>query len=434
MAGITVPEVPTNGAGANAVLSEDSQKRTINPRSSHERSKPAAKKVAKKRPKKVGRAASKMFPTVSFEEALTISEAIQAQAGGTGKIRRLTLFDALNKSPDSGSSRMLITNSSRYGLTAGGYAAEYLELTQKGNVATNPEADTKAKLRARFDLAINAIPPFKALYERFNRNKLPAKAVMHDALREAGVPNEDVAECADAFIVNAKYLGLLKTIAGAERLISIDHALDELPSNGKVVDFPTIPRSKSPGAPDGSAETSDWSKICFYITPIGDEGSEQRRHSDLFLNYVVEPAIEGLGLKIIRADAIGKSGMIGPQIVEHVLRSRLVIVDLSFHNPNVFYELCLRHVSGLPTVHIIRQKDPIPFDIQQCRTIQVDTTDVFTLVPKLDVHKAEIAQQARQALENETQTAENPITVYFPGLRLNIPELPPGKRSSEKVV
>jgi hypothetical protein len=141
------------------------------------------------------------------------------------------------------------------------------------------------------------------------------------------------------------------------------------------------------------------------------------------LNYVVEPAVTELGLKIVRADLIGKSGMIGPQLMEHVLRSRLVIVDLSFHNPNVFYELCLRHVSGLPTVHIIRQADKIPFDIQQCRTIPIDTTDIYSLVPKLETYRSEIAQQARQALENESQVAENPVTVYFPGLKLQVPSV-----------
>jgi hypothetical protein len=394
---------------------------------------PVRKATGKTAKKATGRAASKAFPTFSFQEALTIADAIQAHSGGTGKIRRLTLFDALKKSPDSGPSRQLVTNSARYGLTIGSYKAEHLELTPKGNVATNIEGDAKERLKARFELAIGSIPPFKALYDKFAGNKLPAKPVMHDVLREAGVPDTDLGECADAFIVNAKYLGLLKTIAGAERLLKIDHALEELPSNGKVVEFSAIPRPPlAAGAPPASAETSDWSKICFYVTPIGDEGTDQRRHSDLFLNYVVEPAVTELGLKIVRADLIGKSGMIGPQLMEHVLRSRLVIVDLSFHNPNVFYELCLRHVSGLPTVHIIRQADKIPFDIQQCRTILIDTTDIYSLVPKLETHRSEIAQQARQALENESQVAENPITVYFPGLKLQVPNVV-GK-GSEKAV
>jgi hypothetical protein len=421
----------TNGVETSHVAHAENVPQKMNSRTA-KKSKNNGVKAAKAK-KSTGRAGSKSFPTFSFREALVIADAIQAHSGGTGKIRRLTLFDTLNKSPDSGPSRQLVTNSARYGLTTGSYTAEHLELTPKGNVATNPEGDPKEKLKARFELAISGIAPFKALYDKFAGNKLPAKPVMHDVLREAGVPDSDLAECADAFIVNAKYLGLLKTIAGAERLLKIDHALEEVPSNGKVVEFSAIPRpSAVAGSPPASAETSDWSKICFYITPIGDEGTDQRRHSDLFLNYVVEPAITELGLKIVRADLIGKSGMIGPQLMEHVLRSRLVIVDLSFHNPNVFYELCLRHVSGLPTVHIIRQADRIPFDIQQCRTILIDTTDIYSLVPKLETHRSEIAQQARQALDNESQMAENPITVYFPGLKLQVPSS--ATRGSEKAV
>ena len=415
---------PSNGIEqASVAPAADVHQKNSDRKSAQAKSKTSSVKDVRKEIKKVtGRAASKVFPTFSFQEALSIADAIQAHSGGTGRVRRITLFDTLNKSPDSGPSRQLVTNSARYGLTTGSYAAEHLEITPKGNAATNPDGDPKEKLKARFELAIDGIPAFKALYDKFAGNKLPAKPVMHDVLREAGVPDAALAECADAFIVNAKYVGLLKTIAGAERLLTIDHAIEELPPSTKIVEFSAIPRpTLAAGAPPASAETSDWSKICFYITPIGDEGTDQRRHSDLFLNYVVEPAITELGLKIVRADLIGKSGMIGPQLMEHVLRSRLVIVDLSFHNPNVFYELCLRHVSGLPTVHIIRQADRIPFDIQQCRTILIDTTDIYSLVPKLETHRSEIAQQARQALENESQMAENPITVYFPGLKLQVP-------------
>jgi hypothetical protein len=154
-------------------------------------------------------------------------------------------------------------------------------------------------------------------------------------------------------------------------------------------------KTVAPSAIDGT----DWTKVCFYITPIGPEDSEQRKHSDLFLNCLIEPAVRDIGVKVVRADQIGKPGMIGAQIIDYVLRSRLVIADLSYHNPNVFYELSLRHACGLPTVQIIRMADKMPFDLQQCRTIQIDTTDIYALVPKLDVYKAEIATQVRGALE-----------------------------------
>ncbi len=339
------------------------------------------------------------FPTVSFEESLEIAEAIHKHAGGS-KIRRLTLFGAIGKSPDSGPSRALVTNSSKYGLTTGSYQADYLELTPKGRIATDPELPKKERLKARFDLAIGDIAPFKALYEKLVGNKLPAMPVILDHLRDLDVSEDDLAKCADAFIVNVKFLGLLRNVSGAERLLSIEHVLEEMPNEATSSSGAAMVSGKIVGAVPASAETSDWSKICFYITPIGDEGSDQRKHSDLFLNYVVEPAIEELKLKIVRADQIGKPGMIGAQIVEHILRSRLVIADLSFHNPNVFYELCLRHVIGLPLVQIIREKDKIPFDVQQYRTIPIDNGDIYTLIPKLDVYKSQIAMQARQALEN----------------------------------
>src|SRR5947209_7211253 len=76
------------------------------------------------------------FPALTFEDALTIPEAIQKYASGQ-KVRRLIVFEKLNKEPDSVESRRLVTASGQYGLTRGGYQAEYLELTPEGNEATS---------------------------------------------------------------------------------------------------------------------------------------------------------------------------------------------------------------------------------------------------------------------------------------------------------
>jgi hypothetical protein len=78
----------------------------------------------------------------------------------------------------------------------------------------------------------------------------------------------------------------------------------------------------------------------------------------------------------VRADQIGKPGMITAQVIEHLANARVVIADLSFHNPNVFYEVALRHACRKPIVQLIRTIDPIPFDLDQFRTIRIDTTDI----------------------------------------------------------
>lgn len=327
----------------------------------------------------------------------------------------MTLFDHLGKSPDSGPSRQLISNSSRYGLTIGSHHSEHLELSKDGRLATSQDVAPREQLRARFRLAIEGVEPFKALYERFCNGKLPAAAVMRDFLVDEGTPEDEVQECVETFIVNAKFLGLLRTLSGAERLVTIEHALEELAGPAaRALGGTSLHDDR---AEDGVASPdTDWNSVCFYITPIGAEESEDRKHSDLFLGSVVEPAVEELGLRVVRADQIERPGMITTQSLEHILKARLVIADLSFLNPNVFYELCLRHVSGKPTVQIIRASDTIPFDVNQVRTIRLDTTDLYSFVPRLETYKTEIATQARQALEG-TAPADNPLTVFYPELR-----------------
>jgi hypothetical protein len=64
-------------------------------------------------------------------------------APGQRRIRRLTLFEQLKRSADSGLARQQIVNSNRYKLTKGNYNAEFLELTEKGAVATNPDAPAR---------------------------------------------------------------------------------------------------------------------------------------------------------------------------------------------------------------------------------------------------------------------------------------------------
>ena len=120
--------------------------------------------------------------------------------------------------------------------------------------------------------------------------------------------------------------------------------------------------------------------------------------------------------EVIRADQIAAPGMISGQVIEHLLRSGLVIADLSFHNPNVYCELAIRHVIGRPTVHLIRKGDAIPFDLKDFRTITIDTDDKYDLVAKLETYRAEIANHVRQAA-TEGAESNNPIKTFAKNLK-----------------
>ncbi len=229
--------------------------------------------------------------------------------------------------------------------------------------------------------------------------------------------DDQKAECIDKFILNAKFLGLLKTIGGSERIISIEHALEEAPSEPEKKSETTVSAQLATTDNGVAAATEDLTKICFYITPIGEEDSEQRRHADFMMEYIIKPAVAEFGLTVVRADQMGKPGMIGKQVIGHILNARLVIVDLSFHNPNVFYELCLRHVTRLPTVQVKRTLDTIPFDLNHYRTISIETRDPYTLMPKIQTYRAEVANQVRRSLEN-AEYGDNPISLYYPSAKL----------------
>lgn len=378
------------------------------------------RKTPTKRAKGKGRGPSKPYPSIPFEDALSFAKAIQKEGGGN-RVRRLTLFDQLKKSPDSSASRELITNSGKYGLIKGSYIAEYIELTKNGNTASNPDISPKDQLKARFESAIEKIPIFKEIYEVHKNKKLPSTPVMEDFVKEKGIKETASKECVETLIVNAKYLGILKTISGAERIVPIEQALEELPPdqlNKPSVSMLLTTEKKEPSTGQTEDLEPNWENICFYISPIGEDDSEQRKHADLFLESIVEPSIEEFNLKVVRADNIGKAGMITAQILEYIIRSKLVIADLSYHNPNVFYELSLRHVCRLPTVQIIRKSDNIPFDLEQFRTIKIDTTDIFTMVPNLQSYKAEIGSQVRTALKNP-DSVDNPISIFYPKMELS---------------
>ncbi len=345
--------------------------------------KPTAKKTAKKAPAnssavkkaaarvgaaKKAAAASKRtgsgrvqrsFPASSLEDAMEL--ALTMQRMGTTKVRKLTLFEELGRSPESGPSRQLITNSSRYGLTTGGFQAEYIELTPDGNLATNPETPRRQQVGARFRLGIDRITPFKKLYEHYQGQKLPNQSVIRDFLRDEGNDESEVQECIDTFIVNAKFVGLLKTLAGAERVLQLEHVLDELPSGGDTRRGPISARAALTPPSAHLPTEADWDRICFYVTPIGGDDSDERKHSDLFLGSILEPALalSDFKMEVVRADQIGKPGMITMQVIEHIVSARVVVADLSFHNPNVFYEVALRHACRKPIVQLIRQADRI---------------------------------------------------------------------------
>lgn len=111
-------------------------------------------------------------------------------------------------------------------------------------------------------------------------------------------------------------------------------------------------------------------KTCFIITPIGNSNSAIYRHINGVIRSVIRPCLEKAGFtKIKAAHEINELGSINTQVITSILDADLVVANLTGTNPNVMYELCLRHAIAKPVIHICEAGTDLPFDIKDSRTI-----------------------------------------------------------------
>lgn len=121
---------------------------------------------------------------------------------------------------------------------------------------------------------------------------------------------------------------------------------------------------------------------CFVAMPIGDQqlpsgeivsAHELRdRYSDLIKEAILcaRPDAE-----VIRADEVADPGNITSDILYRLMDSDYVVADVTYPNPNVFYELGIRHACRPGTILIREATGPrVPFDISVLRYIEYHNT------------------------------------------------------------
>src|ERR1044072_8988968 len=108
-------------------------------------------------------------------------------------------------------------------------------------------------------------------------------------------------------------------------------------------------------------------KTCFVIMPFSDPPGYESGHFLRVFNALIAPACERAGLTPIRADSVASSSVIMLDVIRNVVSADVVLCDLSSSNPNVVYELGIRHAAQKPPVVITDERTKDIFDLTAIR-------------------------------------------------------------------
>jgi hypothetical protein len=132
------------------------------------------------------------------------------------------------------------------------------------------------------------------------------------------------------------------------------------------------------------------SKRCLYISTFGPKNAPQNNAAEAIFNVLVAPVfrIDFPDFEVVRYNSEIIHGAINEQILEDIQTADLVVADLTELTQSGFYEIGVRHSTGLPTVLLAQTGNALPFDMKDFRFV----------VYSYDATDDEVEQRTREAL------------------------------------
>jgi MAP3K TRAFs-binding domain len=112
--------------------------------------------------------------------------------------------------------------------------------------------------------------------------------------------------------------------------------------------------------------------LCFVLMPFGlkpDPAGGSAIDFDRVYEQAIEPGIEAADMFPVRADEEKLGGIIHKAMFERLLLCEFAVADLTTSNPNVMYELGIRHAARpRTTLTVFAESSLLPFDVKPLRT------------------------------------------------------------------
>jgi tetratricopeptide (TPR) repeat protein len=158
-------------------------------------------------------------------------------------------------------------------------------------------------------------------------------------------------------------------------------------------------------------------QICFVDMPFGkkvDPKSGMEVDFDQIFDVGIKPAITAAGLVAIRGDREETGGIIHTAMFARLLLAEFVIADMTAANPNVFYELGVRHAAKpYTTIPIFATLGAPPFDVNMVRAIPYELANGMLGEEAAAALIAEIGRRIERAL-NGPVSKDSPLFDLFP--------------------
>ncbi len=140
-------------------------------------------------------------------------------------------------------------------------------------------------------------------------------------------------------------------------------------------------------------------------------------HFNRVYEELLKPALEAAGCEVFRADEEQRAGDIRTDMFQELLVADLVLADLTIDNPNVWYELGVRHALRARGVVLVQgPRTTSPFDIYTDRKIRYTLKDGAPDPATLEADRAAIAAMARETLASSTRRKVSPVYTLLPHL------------------
>jgi tetratricopeptide (TPR) repeat protein len=164
---------------------------------------------------------------------------------------------------------------------------------------------------------------------------------------------------------------------------------------------------------------TDYKAICFVDMPFGkkpDLAGGALIDFDVIYELAIRPAISEAGLEPIRGDKERTGGIIHLPMFARILLAEFMVADLTLGNPNVFYELGIRHaMKPFTTVPIFATTGSLPFDVGMVRSIGYELKDGQLSADAAEKLRTAIKERLEEAVHGSTQ-ADSPVYQLIPDL------------------